>query len=128
MNSFIIKSNDNSQEEQKDSHTTEWSNYLFFIFGKLLMEDVNMQHLIYAKSERVLLLSWWMFAIIINSLYTSVLVSLLVVVKYEPEISSVEDLAKLDNYNLCLQSGGYQIDFLVSSNSFSFSLKYILIN
>lgn len=38
MNSFIVKSNDNSQEEGGDEHTTRWTNYLFFMFGKLLME------------------------------------------------------------------------------------------
>jgi hypothetical protein len=70
-----------------------------------------MQYLIYHISERVIMFFWWVFAIIVNSLYTSVLVSLLVVTKYEPEINSVEELARLKKFSLCLQSGGYQIEY-----------------
>jgi hypothetical protein len=32
MNSFIVRSN------ETESHTTSWRTYLFFVFGKLLME------------------------------------------------------------------------------------------
>jgi hypothetical protein len=70
-----------------------------------------MQHLINSLSERVLMLSWWLFAILINCLYTSVLVSLLIIIKFEPLIESVKDLANLNSYSLCLQSGGYQLDY-----------------
>ena len=62
-------------------------------------------------SERVIMFFWWVFAIILNSLYTSVLVSLLVVTKYEPEINSVEELAYLKKFSLCMQAGGYQIEY-----------------
>lgn len=85
----------------------EWFILDFF----LLKPDVNMQHLIDSISERILLLSWWTFAIAINSLYTSVLVSLLLIVKFGPEIESVEQLAYLSSYSLCLQAGGYQTDY-----------------
>lgn len=74
-----------------------------------------MHHLIYLKSERLLLCFWWVFGIVINSLYTSILVSLLLITKYEPIITAVEDLAKLDSYTLCMQEGGYQLELLTVS-------------
>jgi hypothetical protein len=80
-----------------------------------------MHHLIYLKSERILLCFWWVFGIVINSLYTSVLVSMLLIAKYEPVITAVEDLAKLSDYRLCMQYGGYQLELLsVSTNKIIF--------
>ena len=82
-------------------------------------------------SERVLLLSWWIFAILFNSLYTSVLVSLLLVTEFGPEISKVEELAFRSSYSLCLQQGGTQTDifsvimfFLIQYACKSFAVSF----
>ena len=123
--------NSKEYKAHHSAHHTTIGMYFFFMFGKLLTEgiffnfnltniycslsfyyiDLGMQHLIYAKSERILLIFWWIFGIIINSIYTSVLVSLLIIIKYEPVINLAEDLATLNSYSLCLQSGGYQIEY-----------------
>ena len=117
-----------------------WENYLFFIYGKILLEgkfvdnplpvkrfkkklkfkfqDVNLHHEIESLSERILLLSWWIFAILFNSLYTSVLVSLLLVTEFGPEISKVEELAFRASYSLCLQGGGTQADIFSVNKCF----------
>ena len=127
---YLSYLSENRQKTHNSSHSTSYPMYVLFIFGRVLMQgkkmiknflcnlcphslivDVNMQYLIYNLSERFIMFCWWVFAIIINALYTSALVSLLVITKYEAVIDSVEELADLKKYSLCLQAGGYQIEY-----------------
>jgi hypothetical protein len=46
---------------------------------------------------------------------------MLLIAKYEPVITAVEDLARLSDYRLCMQYGGYQLELLsVSTNKIIF--------
>ena len=77
----------------------------------LQKKGINLEHLIEKNSGRILLISWWTFALVVNSLYTSVLVSLLLIVYIKPKIESVDELALMPSYSLCIQAGGYQLEY-----------------
>jgi hypothetical protein len=101
MNSYKVRFNKSNQ-----SYTTAFGTWVFFTFGRIVGEDVDMQHLQHVYCERILLWFWWGLAVIINALYTSVLVSLLVIVKYEPVVHSLDELTTFTNdYRLCLDKG-----------------------
>jgi hypothetical protein len=73
------------------------------------MLDVNMQHLLNAYCQRILVWFWWGSSVIINALYTSVLVSLLVIIKFDPLVHSLDELAIFTktgrDFKLCVDPG-----------------------
>lgn len=96
----------------------------FTNYHLILKIGITLEHLIEKNSGRILLISWWTFALVVNSLYTSVLVSLLLIVNVKPKIESVDELASMPSYSLCIQAGGYQLEFF----KVFFSTKYFFSN